>query len=677
MAQQTSRIDIEFLTKGEGEVAKAFKRLRGETVRLNRDFKSLSKDSIAQVKNEFTKLGAGARNSLNAMQAQRNALNGLRNMADVTSIEFKQLTADIARLDAQMRKAGAGAVGFKGKLKGFAKGAGAVAAGGIFGGVEGAAGAGIGLALSGGNPAGAAIGAAVGAQVGMVRQSIGEIAEFSAQLALQRKALGLVIGDTNKFNKSQEFLLKTSRKLAIPQDVITRQFTSLTASVVGAGQSVEDAEKVFLSIASGIRGTGGSLEDMKAAMRATSQVFSKGKVSAEELRQQLGERLPGAFTLFADSMDMTPAQLDKALEQGKVTLDDFMKFAAKLFETYGVNAEILAQGPEAAGDRLKTAMAELKDSIGGILRPIGASFQKVFGAIVEDISKAIVKFKEFMGIGTENQRQKLEKTFQRANDKVTLMLRRGQDGKELDRALQQRDRALANLNEFYRDNPTGMSTGGSGKEGEQTNDEDLNNIQKGAKAYFDTIKDFGKQTQDAVSNAFKGMEDALVRFVETGKLNFNDLARSIISDLTRITVRAALLNFLSPFKFFDRVTGGSGGGDGATNANGNVFAKNGVVPYRKGGIVDSPTYFQYGGSNLGILGEAGAESIMPLKRGKDGKLGVIAHGGGSTVVNVSVNADGSSVQGQEDESRQLGEVIAAAIQQQIIMEQRPGGLLHG
>ena len=54
MAQQTSRIDIEFLTKGEGEVAKAFKRLRGETVRLNRDFKSLSKDSIAQVKNEFT-----------------------------------------------------------------------------------------------------------------------------------------------------------------------------------------------------------------------------------------------------------------------------------------------------------------------------------------------------------------------------------------------------------------------------------------------------------------------------------------------------------------------------------------------------------------------------------------------------------------------------------------------
>ncbi len=113
MAKQTSQINIAFLTKGEGEVAKAFKRLRGETVRLNRDFNTLSKKSIAEVRREFQRLGAGQRNSINAMQAQRNALSGLRNMADVTSIEFKQLTADIARLDAQMRKAGAGTTGFK------------------------------------------------------------------------------------------------------------------------------------------------------------------------------------------------------------------------------------------------------------------------------------------------------------------------------------------------------------------------------------------------------------------------------------------------------------------------------------------------------------------------------------------------------------------------------------
>ena len=62
-----------------------------------------------------------------------------------------------------------------------------------------------------------------------------KIASFSAQLELQRKALKLVIGDTAKFDKSQKFLTKTSEDLAIPQEIITRQFTSLTASVLGAG----------------------------------------------------------------------------------------------------------------------------------------------------------------------------------------------------------------------------------------------------------------------------------------------------------------------------------------------------------------------------------------------------------------------------------------------------------
>ena len=665
MAKQTSQINIAFLTQGEGEVAKAFKRLRGETTRLNRDFKSLSKDSIAQVKNEFNKLGAGARNSLNAMQAQRNALNGLRNMADVTSVEFKQLTADIARLDAQMRKAGAGTTGFKGKLGGFAKGAGAIAAGGIFGGPEGAIGGAIGLKLGG--PLGAATGAAIGAQVGMVRQQISALAEYSAALGLQRKALRLVIGDTTKFNKSQKFLLQTSRDLAIPQDVITRQFTSLTASVVGAGQSVSDAEKVFAAIAAGIRGTGGNLEDMKAAMRATSQVFSKGKVSAEELRQQLGERLPGAFTLFADSMNKTPAELDKALEQGKVTLDDFMKFAAKLFDTYGENAKILAKGPEAAGDRLTTAMSELKDSIGKILLPIGAAFQETFSKIVEDINKAIEKFKEFFGIGLENAIKLAEKNIADLEKRLEKTRKNSPTFKRLTRNLSSEKATLANLL-LQRDEE--VSTGGDGG-GDGGEDKALNDIQKGAKAYFDTISDFSKQTQDAVAGAFKGMEDALVKFVQTGKLNFSDLARSIMADLTRMLVRASLLNFLSPFPFFDRITGGK-------NAMGNAYdAGNKISKFAKGGIIKNPTMFAYGSGGygrFGLMGEAGPEAIMPLKRGANGKLGVQSSGGIGNIV-VNVDASGSSVEGDSQQSQEFGRALASAIQSEMIKQKRPGGLL--
>ena len=157
------------------------------------------------------------------------------------------------------------------------------------------------------------------------------------------------------------------------------------------------------------------------------------------------------------------------------------------------------------------------------------------------------------------------------------------------------------------------------------------------------------------------MEDALVNFVMTGKLNFSDLAKSIISDMARIFIRQQLLKpFANIFK---------------ANADGNAFGANGIVKYRKGGIVNSPTMFAYGGSNLGIMGEAGPEAILPLKRGRGGKLGVIAQGGGGANVTVNVDASNSSVSGDDDSSRELGEALAAAIQNQLVEEQRPGGLL--
>tara|TARA_Y100001937_G_scaffold111803_1_gene158765 strand:+ start:59 stop:2242 length:2184 start_codon:yes stop_codon:yes gene_type:complete len=726
MASQTSKILVSFEAK-DSQLAAAFKKLGRQSRTLEKNFTSLSDKGIRKIRDEFNKMAKGSTNSLQSMRAQKNALMGLRDQADVTGLEFKQLTADIAALDARMRKAGTGATGFKGKLKGFAKGAGAIAAGGIFGGPEGAIGGAIGLKFGG--PLGAATGAAIGAQVGMVRKSLGEVAAFSAELALQRKALKLVIGDIDKYNESQKFLAQTSRKLAIPQDVITRQFTSLTASVVGAGKSVSDAEKVFQAIAAGIRGTGGSLEDMKAAMRATSQVFSKGKVSAEELRQQLGERLPGAFTLFAESMGKTPAELDKALEQGKVTLDDFMKFSQTLFKRYGKNAEILASGPEAAGDRLRTAMAELKDNVGSLLRPIGANFQTEFAKIVVTINDATNAFKNFFKIGDEFKRQNIENNLRNLlnqrekiksdleKDKADLKERQDRGENPLfNRAMA---RLAADIHTAEADllpldekiklvkNSLKALIEPIVEAKEKTEElKDTSNIAfeamgLGVSEYMNSIKDMSKQIKDTFVNAFKGMEDALVQFVLTGKLNFRSLAQSIIADLTRMIVRQQMFNALSGFRNFgnflnfsrlpsgpadniaDKISGSDQFRRSALdaflqvddNATGNAFAKHGIVPYRTGGIVNSPTMFRFGGSNLGIMGEAGPEAILPLQRGRGGKLGVIAQGGSTGNITVNVDATGSSVEGDDDGSRQLGEVIASAIQSQLIEEKRPGGLL--
>jgi tape measure domain-containing protein len=59
------------------------------------------------------------------------------------------------------------------------------------------------------------------------------------------------------------------------------------------------------------------------------------------------------------------------------------------------------------------------------------------------------------------------------------------------------------------------------------------------------------------------------------------------------------------------------------NANGNAFGANGIIPFAKGGIVNSPTVFPFA-KGIGLMGEAGPEAILPLKRGADGSLGVMA-----------------------------------------------------
>jgi phage-related minor tail protein len=84
-----------------------------------------------------------------------------------------------------------------------------------------------------------------------------------------------------------------------------------------------------------------------------------------------------------------------------------------------------------------------------------------------------------------------------------------------------------------------------------------------------------------------------------------------------------------------------------------------------------------GAMATGVMGEAGPEAIMPLKRGADGKLGVASAGGSGVTVNVSVDAKGTQVQGDPGQGAQLGRVVAGAVQQELIKQQRPGGLLAG
>ena len=111
-------------------------------------------------------------------------------------------------------------------------------------------------------------------------------------------------------------------------------------------------------------------------------------------------------------------------------------------------------------------------------------------------------------------------------------------------------------------------------------------------------------------------------------------------------------------------------------AKGGVFAQNKIVPFAYGGVLNKPTLFPMA-NGMGLAGEAGPEAIMPLRRGRGGRLGVEVAGGGGTTVNVSVDASGSSAQGDTAAASQLGKAIGSAVQQELMKQKRPGGLLSG
>ena len=111
----------------------------------------------------------------------------------------------------------------------------------------------------------------------------------------------------------------------------------------------------------------------------------------------------------------------------------------------------------------------------------------------------------------------------------------------------------------------------------------------------------------------------------------------------------------------------------------NVYdAGNKISKFAKGGIIKNPTMFAYGSGGygrFGLMGEAGPEAIMPLKRGANGKLGVQSSGGVGNIV-VNVDASGSSIEGDSAQGEQFGRALAAAIQSELIQQKRPGGLLN-
>jgi tape measure domain-containing protein len=344
-------------------------------------------NSYTRVSNDIKRATNASNNSIQSLQAQRGAWQTLRGQVNPASNDFRRASKEIEQLDRRLGKLQQTQSRRMGGMQ-MAQAAGAAISGGIFGGPEGFLGGAIG-GITGG-VGGAFVGAAAGAQVGMLRQQLGGFADYAAQIQKMEIALKNAAGSQDQFNQAVAAANSAVRNLNVPQDVAIQGMTRLTAAVKGAGGQVSDAELVFKNVTSAIKATGGSAEDVDGAITAMVQVFSKGKVSAEELSGQLGERLPGAVTKFAQANEMTLPELQKALEQGQVGLNELMNFIVQLGDEYSGVAQQIADSSQDAGARLTVAFNDMRIAIGETLQPIGAQFQEAFAEFIEKITPALV-----------------------------------------------------------------------------------------------------------------------------------------------------------------------------------------------------------------------------------------------------------------------------------------------
>jgi len=159
---------------------------------------------------------------------------------------------------------------------------------------------------------------------------------FEASMARFKAATGSMALARSEMN----FVIKTSLELGLRIQDTAKAYSRLSAASKGTALEGAAVRKVFLGVAKAAAALRLTQGEVEGAFRAIEQMMSKGSVQAEELRGQLGERLPGAFRLAAEAMEMTTMELGKALKAGEVMAEDFLPRLAKALEdTFGKDAE--------------------------------------------------------------------------------------------------------------------------------------------------------------------------------------------------------------------------------------------------------------------------------------------------------------------------------------------------
>lgn len=191
-------------------------------------------------------------------------------------------------------------------------------------------------------------------------------------------ALKNVSNGTKGFADNLRFVNDLAKKYGLEVNALTGNFASFTASATQANMPMDQQRKVFESLSRASTAFGLSAQQTDGVFLALSQMMSKGKISMEELRKQMGEKLPIAVQAMAKALGVSIAQMEKLIGKGKVMSADVLpKFADALNEMI----------PNVDTDNLESSLNRLSNTFGEIVNASG--FQNKYKALIDGLNSLL------------------------------------------------------------------------------------------------------------------------------------------------------------------------------------------------------------------------------------------------------------------------------------------------
>jgi len=179
------------------------------------------------------------------------------------------------------------------------------------------------------------VGLAFAGVVYTIKRTSDAIWEAGQRTLVAENAYKSITGSVGAANKQFAFLRDTSKELGLNFYTLREGYKGFLAAANSSTLPMKEIQKIFTSVSNAGAILGLSNEKMSLTFLALEQMLSKGKVSMEEIRRQMGDSLPGAFQLGAKAMGMTVEAFDKAVSAGRVYADDFLpKFSKAMDEMY-------------------------------------------------------------------------------------------------------------------------------------------------------------------------------------------------------------------------------------------------------------------------------------------------------------------------------------------------------